>query len=178
MLGEKLRAEVDCLKIGRNIVFSEVTFRKANGIIVAKGKHTLSKLNHLKTENGQFVRQWSDFTLLAECQKTCKKALFSVQQKKVFSNGKFSTHSFFCWFAAFCSLVALIKGIFGCQVFSIIDVCFEFSYANNVCCERQKSREYWGPRTRGLLAHSTRHIHAPFDSFLRQLSIVFCLKNE
>jgi acyl-coenzyme A thioesterase PaaI-like protein len=57
MLGEKLRAEVDCLKIGRNIVFSEVTFRKANGIIVAKGKHTLSKLNHLKTENGQFVRQ-------------------------------------------------------------------------------------------------------------------------
>lgn len=56
MLGETVRAEVECLKIGRNVVFSEVTFRKANGSIIAKGKHTLSKLNHLKT-NGEFVRQ-------------------------------------------------------------------------------------------------------------------------
>lgn len=56
MLGEVVRAEVECLKIGRNIVFSEVTFRKTNGSIIAKGKHTLSKLNHLKTD-GQVVRQ-------------------------------------------------------------------------------------------------------------------------
>jgi hypothetical protein len=56
MSGEKVRAEVECLKIGRNIIFTEVTFRKANGSIVAKGKHTLSRLNHLKT-NGEFVRQ-------------------------------------------------------------------------------------------------------------------------
>jgi acyl-coenzyme A thioesterase PaaI-like protein len=47
---------VECLKIGRNVVFAEVTFRKTDGSIIAKGKHTLSKLNHLKT-NGEFVRQ-------------------------------------------------------------------------------------------------------------------------
>ncbi|KAI6190203.1 Acyl-coenzyme A thioesterase 13 [Aphelenchoides bicaudatus] len=56
VLDELVTAEVEILKLGRNIVFSEVTFRKKDRSIIAKGKHTLSKLNHLKT-NGEFVKQ-------------------------------------------------------------------------------------------------------------------------
>ncbi|KAI6216198.1 Acyl-coenzyme A thioesterase 13 [Aphelenchoides fujianensis] len=57
LLGERLTIEAECLKIGRNVIFTECTFRKANGSIVAKGKHTLARLNHLRRENGEFVRQ-------------------------------------------------------------------------------------------------------------------------
>jgi acyl-coenzyme A thioesterase PaaI-like protein len=56
VLGEKIQVQAECLKIGKNIVFAEATFRNAAGKIVAKGKHTLALLNHHKTEGG-FVRQ-------------------------------------------------------------------------------------------------------------------------
>ncbi|KAI6199124.1 Acyl-coenzyme A thioesterase 13 [Aphelenchoides besseyi] len=70
LLGERITVEAECLKIGRNIIFTNATFRKANGSVVAAGKHTLgtfpraegvsystARLNHLRNENGAFVRQ-------------------------------------------------------------------------------------------------------------------------
>ncbi|KAI6237343.1 Acyl-coenzyme A thioesterase 13 [Aphelenchoides besseyi] len=57
MLGERITVEAECLKIGRNIIFTNATFKKANRTVVAAGKHTLARLNHLRNENGAFVRQ-------------------------------------------------------------------------------------------------------------------------
>ncbi|KAH7721941.1 Protein F42H10.6 [Aphelenchoides avenae] len=57
-LGEQMIIEGRCLKIGMNIIFAEATFRrKSDGALLAKGKHTIARLNHLKKQNGETVRQ-------------------------------------------------------------------------------------------------------------------------
>ncbi|CAD5232498.1 unnamed protein product [Bursaphelenchus xylophilus] len=55
-VGEKLIIEATILRSGRNMIFAEAVFSKENGTIVAKGKHTCARLNHLKVE-GQIVIQ-------------------------------------------------------------------------------------------------------------------------
>ncbi|KAI1713736.1 thioesterase superfamily domain-containing protein [Ditylenchus destructor] len=54
-LGDVVVIEADCLKIGRNIAFTEATFRrKSDNALVAKGKHNISFLHHLKQKVNQF----------------------------------------------------------------------------------------------------------------------------
>ncbi|CAD5223424.1 unnamed protein product [Bursaphelenchus okinawaensis] len=55
-VGDKLSIEATILRSGRNMVFAEVVFYKQDGSIVAKGKHTCARLNHLRTE-GKIVVQ-------------------------------------------------------------------------------------------------------------------------
>lgn len=48
-LGEIVDIEAVALKIGRNIAFAEANFRRrSDGALVAKGKHTIALLHHLK----------------------------------------------------------------------------------------------------------------------------------
>jgi len=54
-LGEVVTIEAVCLKIGKNIAFTEATFRrKSDNAIIAKGKHNISFLHHLKTPVNQY----------------------------------------------------------------------------------------------------------------------------
>uniref|UniRef100_A0A915EAZ8 Acyl-coenzyme A thioesterase 13 n=1 Tax=Ditylenchus dipsaci TaxID=166011 RepID=A0A915EAZ8_9BILA len=48
-IGEVVSIEAVCLKIGRNLAFTEATFRrKSDNALIAKGKHNISFLHHLK----------------------------------------------------------------------------------------------------------------------------------
>lgn len=48
-LGEVVDIEAVILKIGRNLAFAEANFRRrSDGALVAKGKHTIALLHHLK----------------------------------------------------------------------------------------------------------------------------------
>lgn len=53
-LGEVITIEAKCLKIGRNMAFCEATFRrKLDGKIVAKGKHNIAFLHHLRHNSNE-----------------------------------------------------------------------------------------------------------------------------
>uniref|UniRef100_A0A0K0EDX5 Acyl-coenzyme A thioesterase 13 n=1 Tax=Strongyloides stercoralis TaxID=6248 RepID=A0A0K0EDX5_STRER len=57
-INEDITIEGNVLKIGRNMAFAEAIFRrKSDGAIIAKGKHTLCLLNHLKKNDGKVVSQ-------------------------------------------------------------------------------------------------------------------------
>uniref|UniRef100_A0A0N4ZNU2 Acyl-coenzyme A thioesterase 13 n=1 Tax=Parastrongyloides trichosuri TaxID=131310 RepID=A0A0N4ZNU2_PARTI len=57
-IDEIITIEGNVQKIGRNMAFAEAEFRrKKDGILIAKGKHTLCLLNHLKKDDGKVISQ-------------------------------------------------------------------------------------------------------------------------
>uniref|UniRef100_A0A0N5BYZ6 Acyl-coenzyme A thioesterase 13 n=1 Tax=Strongyloides papillosus TaxID=174720 RepID=A0A0N5BYZ6_STREA len=58
LIDEDITIEGIVLKIGRNMAFAEAEFRrKRDGALIAKGKHTLCLLNHLKKNDGKVISQ-------------------------------------------------------------------------------------------------------------------------
>lgn len=58
-IGEVVTIEALCLKIGRNMAFTEATFRrKSDGALVAKGKHNIAFLNHLRRKTDSPINQF------------------------------------------------------------------------------------------------------------------------
>ena len=58
-IGETILIEGIVLKIGRNITFAEAEFRrKSDNALIAKGKHTIAMMNHLKPTNGEKIEQF------------------------------------------------------------------------------------------------------------------------
>uniref|UniRef100_A0A914EGM6 Acyl-coenzyme A thioesterase 13 n=1 Tax=Acrobeloides nanus TaxID=290746 RepID=A0A914EGM6_9BILA len=58
-IGETILIEGIVLKIGRNITFAEAEFRrKSDNALIAKGKHTIVMMNHLKPTNGEKIEQF------------------------------------------------------------------------------------------------------------------------
>uniref|UniRef100_A0AC35U009 4HBT domain-containing protein n=1 Tax=Rhabditophanes sp. KR3021 TaxID=114890 RepID=A0AC35U009_9BILA len=58
LIGEVITIEGNVLKLGRNMAFTEAEFRrKRDGALIAKGKHTLAILNHLKKDDGKPIDQ-------------------------------------------------------------------------------------------------------------------------
>lgn len=59
MVGDTVVIDATCLKIGRSMAFTECEFRKkGDNTLIAKGKHNLAFLNHLKKLDGQPVNQF------------------------------------------------------------------------------------------------------------------------